>query len=140
MNIVDTENCLFFDEGPETIEHIYLQCRNSIKIWNDTIFWVRSIWDHHFIISDHENIFGGPINSQVLNLIIISVKDVIYQKRRNGKEIMITDVKKCLLKNLNVIKAKETFSDNTIAFEENWNLFIQGFRRDIHTRNSWYII
>ena len=58
MNIVDSENCLFCKEYPETIEHIYLSCTNSIKLWNETIFWVRSIYDPHFMISDHEQIFG----------------------------------------------------------------------------------
>ena len=67
---------------------------------------------------------------------LFSVKDVIYQKGKTGKEMVLRDVKKCLLKNLTVINAKETLSDNIVAFEEKWNLFIQDFREDIHTRNS----
>ena len=96
MNLSETENCLYCNEGPKTIEHIYLQCRNSIKFWNDTISWVRRIFDQQFIISDHEKIFGDISNDHVLNIIIMSVKDVIYQKRKVGKEMTLSDVKKCL--------------------------------------------
>ena len=63
MNLSDTENCLYCNEGPETIEHIYLHCRNSIKIWFDTVSWVRRIYDPQFTISDHEKIFGGITNN-----------------------------------------------------------------------------
>ena len=59
--------------------------------------WVRSIYDHHYIISDHEKIIGCSTSNQVTHLIIISVKDVIYQKRKKGKRMMILDVRKCLL-------------------------------------------
>ena len=85
------------------------------------------------MISDHEKIFDGSKKNPVLNLIIFSVKDVIYQKRKTVKEMVITGVKKCLLKSPSVIKAKETLSDSIMAFEVNLNLFILDFREDIHT-------
>ena len=96
MNIVDTENGLFCDEGPETIEHLYLRCRNSIKLWNDTISWVRSICGHHFIISYHEKYFGGPINNHVLNWIIINqISNMSFiRSAKTGNKMVITDVKK----------------------------------------------
>ena len=58
------------------------------------------------MISDHEKIFGGIFSDQVLNILIMSVKDVIYQKRKVGKEMTIFDVKKCLQKNLSILKSK----------------------------------
>ena len=140
MNLSDTENCLYCNEGPETIEHIYLQCRNSIKIWFDTVSWVRSIYDPQFTISDHEKIFGGITNNQVLNVLILSVKDVIYQKRKVGKEFTLSEVKKCLLKNLSILKSKELVLTGTDEFVNRWNPFIQDLNEDIYTRNSWYTI
>ena len=94
MKIVGSEICLFCKECPETIEHIYSFCRNSTKLWNETISWVRNISDHHFITSDHEKIFGCSTNNQITHLIIISVKDVIYQKRKNGKPTLRISRKK----------------------------------------------
>ena len=140
MELSETENCLFCEEGPETIEHIYLLCRNSIKIWSDTVLWVREIHDPQFMISDHEKIFGGISSNEVTQLIIISVKDVIYRKRKVGKEMTLLDVKKCLQRNLSFLKFKNALSDRDGAFENRWNLFLQDLRNDIHTRNSWYSI
>ena len=73
-------------------------------------------------------------------MIIVSVKDVIYQKRKEGKEMVITDVKQCLQKNLRVQKAKEILTDTLETFEEKWNSFITDLRSDIYTKNSWYKI
>ena len=138
MNIVESENCLFCGQGPETIEHIYLLCVNTADLWRETTAWIRKIYDHHFIISDHEKIFGSPLDDQITNLVIFSVKDVIYQKRKTGSQMAILDVKRCFLKNLSILKSKTTDSNDT--FEEKWEVFILNFRGDIHTRDSWYIL
>ena len=96
--------------------------------------WVRNIYDHHFIISDHEKICGCSTSNQIPHLIITSVKDVIYQKRKQGKEMMISDVKKkCLLKSLSILN---TIADKIAVFENNWDSFITFLRSDIHIRNS----
>ena len=124
MNLTDSDKCLYCKEYTETIEHIYLECTNSISIWNSLITWVRSIYDNHFIISDYENLFGGPTNKSITNMIAISVKDVIYQKRKSGGEMMITGVKRCLLKNLNILKSKEVLLDNLLTFENKWNILL----------------
>ena len=125
MNIIESENCLFCRNVVETIEHVYLTCPNSTKLWHDTIVWVRNIYDQHFMISDQESFFGSIQKNQIANLIISSVKDVIYQKRKEGKEMLIVDVKRCLLKNLNVVKAREILSGSLEVFENKWNSFIQ---------------
>ena len=82
---------------------------------------MRNIYDCHFIIlvSDHEKTFGGYSSDQIMQVIIISVKYVIYLKRKQDKEKKV-DVKRCHLKNLNIIKAQEITTNNIDAFEENW--------------------
>ena len=140
MKIVESEYCLFCKDQVETIEHVYLQCPNSVNLWNETIKWVRNIQDRHFIISDHEKIFGTTDNIHVTNLLIISVKDVIYQKRKEGKTMSIIDVKRSLLKNLSIVKLKDVLQDDLELFEAKWEPFITDLRNDIHTKNSWFII
>ena len=140
MNIIDSEKCLFCKDEVETIEHAYLYCANSSKLWLDTITWVRNIYSHHFIISEQEKNFGSHQKDKVTDMIIMSVKDVIYQKRKEGKEMVITDVKQCLQKNLRVQKAKEILTDTLETFEEKWNSFITDLRSDIYTKNCWYKI
>ena len=139
MQISDTELCLYCNET-ETIEHAYLECRNSSSLWPYTITWVRRIHDPHFIVSDIDKIFGFSSNNQIVNLLIISVKDVIYQKRKTGNEMCITDVKRCLLKNLSILKSKELLNNTTIFFENRWGNFIRDFRNDEKVKKSWYMI
>ena len=57
---------------------------------------------------------------------------------RKGKRV-ISDVEKCLLKDLNIIKSKDVVQDNLVIFKNRWSSFITDLRADIHTRNSWYI-
>ena len=60
------------------------------------------IYDAHFKISDIEKIFGENNNSPVTQLIILSVKDVIYLKRKTGKRMTLGDLKMSL-QNYNLI-------------------------------------
>ena len=139
MNITDFDHCLYCKESPETIEHIYLECTNSKTLWQETIKWVRSIYDNHFIISDSEKIFGGTKNSLITNTIITSVKDVIYFKRKTGTKMHITDVKRCLLKNLSTLKTKELAVGNLLGFENRWDSFITDLKNDNRINGSCYI-
>ena len=49
MGIIERETCLYCKDHIETIEHIYLSCSNTITIWNETISWVRNIYDPHIL-------------------------------------------------------------------------------------------
>ena len=40
----------------------------------------------------------------------------------------------CLLKNLNIIKAREITTNNIDSFEENWKPFIAELRYDMHKK------
>ena len=75
------------------------------------------------MISDHEKICGCSTNNQITHLLNASVKDVIYQRRIQGKEMKIADVKRCLSKNLSILKAREISLNKTDLFKENWNIF-----------------
>ena len=89
----------------------------------------------NFMISD-QKIFGCSTNNQIPHLHITSVKDVIYQKRKQGKEMTIADVKRCIFKNLSILKAREILLNRTDLFEENRNIFITELKANIHTSNS----
>ena len=139
MGITEDENCLFCKDHIETIEHIYISCNNTVRIWNETISWVRNLYDPHFIISDQENIFGCISNDQICHTLIISVKDVIYQKRKSGTRMVMSDVKRSLLKNLNILKSKNMVQTNQAQFLNFWEVFITDLRNDTYTKTSWYI-
>ena len=52
---------------------------------------------------------------------------------------MTVYVKKGLLKNLSIIKAKYILLDKIVLFEDKWRSFITDLNADVQTRNSWYI-
>ena len=86
--------------------------------------WVRNIYGCHFIILEYEQIFGGFTNDQVINVIIISVKNVTYLKRKQGKEMKIEDVKRSLLKNLNIVGARKIMTNTIESFDQKCKPFI----------------
>ena len=61
-------------------------------------------------------------------------------EKKQGKEMTKADVKRCRLKNLSILKAREILLNKTDLFIENWNIFITELRADIYTSNSWYTI
>ena len=72
-------------------------------------------------------------------MICISVKYVIYQKRKIGTRMVIADVKRSLLKNLNILKSRNMVHNNQLHFLNSWDVFIEDLRNDTYTKNSWYI-
>ena len=140
IGISDTPNCLYCN-NLETIEHMYIECDNVVQLWRNTEIWVRQLYNPQFKISDIEKCFGEKCNKYVKHVIIISVKDVIYQKRKSGNQMLLPDVKKSLLRNLHILRSLEIITrNNTEVFDNNWEIFIDFFRTDFCSRNSWYTI
>ena len=94
MGISETPNCLFCKTETVTIEHICIGYDDVKNLWKATEEWVRMIHDANFKISDIAKIFGENNNSPVKQLIISSVKGVIYSKRKTGKRMTQSDLKK----------------------------------------------
>ena len=139
MGISETPNCLYCGKI-ETIEHVYLECPNVLNLWQESEIWVKSLHYPHFKISENEKIFGEKYNDHIKHVVITSIKDVIYQKRKKGDKMNLSDVKKSILRNLHIRKSKETLLDGISNFDEDWKPFIDTLRVDQATRSSWYRI
>ena len=55
-------------------------------------------------------VFGEKYNDRLKRIIVISIKDVIYQKRKKGDQLCLSDVKRAILKNLHIIRQGLTLS------------------------------
>ena len=76
----------------ELIEQaLYIEYENVKGLRKATEDWVRLFYDSHFEISDIEKNFGDKDNNQVKQLIILSVRDVIYCKRKTGRKMTLGD-------------------------------------------------
>ena len=85
MGISETPNFFFCKIEIESIEQAYIKCENIKKLGKVIEDWVKSIYDSHFKKSDIEGKFGDK-DYQIKQLIILSVRDVIYSKRNTGKK------------------------------------------------------
>ena len=58
--------------------------------------WVRILHYPHYKISDTEKGFGEKNNYHGKYIIVISIKDVNYQKRKKGDRMCLSDVKRAI--------------------------------------------
>ena len=137
MGISETPNCLYCN-NLETIEHVYIECANVRQLWSDTENWLRNLHYTHFKISDFEKLFGERFNDHLKHIAILSTKDVIYQKRKSGEEMHISDVKRAILKNPHITKTQEIMQTDVSNSDENWKILIECLRIDPATQDSWY--
>ena len=94
MGISETPNCLYCN-NTETIERVYIECLNVRELWQNTEYWVTLLHYPQFKISDTQELFGEKFNDYIKH-IVISIKDVLYQKRKNGDRMCLADVKRSI--------------------------------------------
>ena len=111
-----------------------------MSLRHDTENWVKGLNFPHFKISENEKKIGEKHNDHLKHIIIISTKDVIYQKRKLGDIMQLADVKRQVLKNLHITKTKELLKNENSNFDQDWRTIIDCLRIDQSTRNSWYHI
>ena len=140
MGLTEHDKCLFCKDNIETIDHIYLDCKNVKQLWYETENWIKTIHGCHFKLADVMKIFGTQDKDQIKHLILISGKDELYAKRKTGKKMELGNFKKYLLKNLNITRLHELTASDVESFDQWWNIFIEFFRTDPVTSNSWYML
>ena len=127
--------CLYCN-STETIEHVHIECANARQLGRDTENWVRILQYPHFKISNTEKIFGEKYYDHFKHIIVISIKDVIYQKRKNGDQMSLSDVKRAVLKNVHIIRTQELMRNDRSTFDEKWKVLIDCLRTDPATKHS----
>ena len=120
--------------------YTYLECPNAIQLWKVTENWIKSLGYNQFKICDTEKFFGEKYNDHLKHIIVISIKDVIYQKRKTGSILYLSDVKRTIQKNIHILKTKDSLSMNESNFDEDWKVIIDQFRTDPVTKKSWYLL
>ena len=101
MIIYKHSDCLLKDNGfnhPERKERVnsILKSINQIKDFEINL--------KEAPLADIETIFSTHDNDQVKHLMIISVKDEIYTKRKTDRKMELNNVKRFLLKKLNITR------------------------------------
>lgn len=82
IGIVDSPLCTFCKESPETIVHLFVNCRVVGQLLQDTVIWLNGTLHIPVIFSQSDIILGFPTGHyKSLNLLVILFKLYIYKQR-----------------------------------------------------------
>ena len=97
FKISEDDNCSFWNNATETIEHLFFYCPKIYDLWGKCIKWVQSV-NYNKIELDIKLILLGPKKIDPLLFTIITiVKQTIYKKRHKNKAPTLAQIQ-CILK------------------------------------------
>ena len=121
--------CICFTENQITLPHWWFQV---FSLDNNCI--IPSHW--HFIIFLDKGLFCENHMKTIEQMIIISVKDVVYQNWKTDKMMSIIDVKNSMLKISMLLDSKKEMSTNNIYIFSNKHKSVIHVFKIIKT-NEW---
>ena len=82
FDIIDSEMCTFCLQHPETINHLFLDCKIVEKFWKNIEDWILAILRCHIVLNNLYKLFGFQeknISFQFLNSLLLSARFLIYR-------------------------------------------------------------
>ena len=74
----ENNNCTFCKENPESLIHLFCDCRIIKHFWNECSDWLRNILTFTTTLTNHTIIFGIHSEKSLINHIILICKKYIY--------------------------------------------------------------
>ena len=97
IGIVESPLCTFCKEFPETIVHLFIECRVVCSCTREVLSWLGDIMNETFIVSNTDILLGRPSRAcSILNLLIILLKFYIYKSRARNHQPTLEGYKKDL--------------------------------------------
>ena len=98
MNKSPSPNCLFCDDTPETLIHLFCQCPKVVNFWTEVEDWVASKRTLLTNFTPSEIILGylKDENFVPINVIIMLTKSYIYTKANTTAPLILRELKKIL--------------------------------------------
>ena len=82
MGLSDTTHCTFCNTEVETIEHLFLGCLVTRRIWQEVLLWFNETTGNNLVLSDADIIMGVRLkNAELINNIIHITKQFIYSRK-----------------------------------------------------------
>ena len=127
MNISSTNMCKTCLTEIDTLRHMFLECHNTIILWNQVENWAKTVTSNSLKLTDFDKNFGHQQRDKTINKIILITKLVIYKKRISDKPHHILKVKRMLYNDL-CVKEYESNLNNTVEnFVQVWGKIYQNF-------------
>ena len=104
FRLADNDKCIYCSNA-DSIEHTFIDCRESIKLYSQIISWFNHCQDTAITLSNEKVAFhdirhvtdmlSGPVRRR-LDLLIILVKQYIYSAKHLQKELSLDELVKKL--------------------------------------------
>ena len=107
----------------EIIEHLFYYCRHSKNIWVQLENWFKTV-DFNISFDIKTVIFGCETGKYApINLMILAVKNYIFQQSRKDSELSFSELKKILIYQYTVEKNIYSLKAQNETFEKLWSPF-----------------
>ena len=123
MQISDSSNCLPCKNNQETIIHLFLQCPNSIHLWNQLENLIQEKASLHIKFNPEDVLLGCSYrnsNSVALNTLIMVTKSSIFSNSSKGLEVKMKDF---LMLQKRIYSEQKLVADlkmENVRFEKYW--------------------
>ena len=77
----------------DSIEHMFLECIHSIRVWSDVRNWIIQLGMTDYNLSDMREIIGDMENALAINCIILLTKKVIHNAMKKERRPHFINVK-----------------------------------------------
>ena len=113
MGIKQSKICGMCNLFEDSIEHMFLDCIHSVKLWSDVRDWIIQLGMTDYNLSDVRKITGDMENALAINCIILLTKKVIYNAMKRERPPHFMAVKEFFYqeKYRLYIKGKKTLFD-----------------------------
>jgi hypothetical protein len=96
IGISPDDRCSFCSSQIETIHHLFVQCREVKRLWNQLADWLAPYLDIRLYILDDKSLLLGVRNSMLVNWLLLETKYYIYRCRVRNDNLCLELLKKYL--------------------------------------------
>lgn len=89
INIADNDKCIYCDQHPETIFHLFFNCNKVQKFWSDLQHWLERAANIKLQLTVQNIIFSQHDQNVLLNYVLILAKYYIYRTKFFSNSINI---------------------------------------------------
>ena len=111
MGIKQSKMCGMCNVVEDSIEHMFLYCIHSVKLWSDVRDWIIQLGMIDYNLSDIRKITGDMENALAINCIILLTKKVIYNAMKKERPPHFIAVK---------------YEVKNFFYQEKYRLYIKG--------------
>ena len=124
FNMLSSNLCTFCNENPETILHLFCDCKHVEKFWKDLELWLFRNCNIQITFSKNDICLMKKMykNQHLFNLIIILAKKHIYKQKLNKSKptigMFLIELKSCYFIEKSIYFHKKKY----LIFKSRWNL------------------